>query len=207
MCHWKMIIMTVLKLFWFYLRENTEVETLKSWKSWIFMNEFQWLYSFFLLHCQYIMELNLYCARIALTFEKKTTALSWLFVGQACDSWWLVTPRPWPGLRLTLTLARCESTGERWAGPGGPWVLTPGRGPGARPGPGRGRGRAWSGPGHGGRREAGRRGTEDTRTLGPGPLTRVRVRRDLSEPRIEPETSGEWPHSDSGLGWAPRLSQ
>ena len=110
---------------------------------------------------------NLYCARIALTFEKKTTALSWLFVGQACDSWWLVTPRPWPGLRLTLTLARCESTGERWAGPGGPWVLTPGRGARSktRSGPGAGAGVVWPRPWREtGGREKRNRGHEDTGT-------------------------------------------
>ena len=80
-----------------------------------------------------------------------------------------------------------EATGERWAGhelsPGPP---TP-SGPGADQG-GPGAGVVWPRPWRA--REAGRRGTEDTRTL--WPLTRVRVRRDLSEPRIEPETSGDW---------------
>ena len=122
---------------------------------------------------------NLYCARIVqLSFnfrEKKIDGIELLTVGcgPGCSSLWL-----WPGPDLVWSY--------RW-GVGGPW------GPGARSRDqaraGAGAGVVWPRPWRW--REAGRRGTEDTRTL--GPLTRVRVRRDLSEPRIEPETSGEWP--------------
>ena len=169
------------------------------------MKEFQWLYSLnFLLYCQFIMELILCknCSNFREKIRRHWVDSLWARLAIVGDLW---LPSPdlgwgwlWLGVNLQVRGGRARAGHES---------SLRGRGPGARPGPGRGRGRAWSGPGHGGWREAGRRGTEDTRTLGPGPLTRVRVRRDLSEPRIEPETSGEWPHSDSGLGWAPRLSQ
>ena len=81
---------------------------------------------------------------------------------------------------LVMVAPGLEATGERWAGHESP---APALGVWAGAGVVCPRPR-WA-------REAGRRGTEDTRTV--RPVTRVRVRRDLSEPRIEPETSGEWP--------------
>ena len=133
---------------------------------------------------------NFYCARElcnkVLTFEKKTTALSWLFVARLV----MVGSGLHAGLASQAELG--EATGERWAGH--ELSLSPGPPTPSGPGADQGRGRAWSGPGRG---ELGRPGEEEPRTRGhcdhwpESECEETWASRGLS-PR--PVVTGEWPH-------------